>query len=381
MKKLFAILALMTLIYSCQNRNKNKTPLKEKKSVVLDSPQAITTTTTTTNAASPRPTGELTALTLSWSDSLVKMYMTFADNNLIKQARKDNFPEEWVYDNTLKTDSAIYDTYRIGHDVNKEDYSDTRFVIDQWVYVDTMNRQLYEYDVLTNKLKKWWTAEDVKHFFYPVYELSSKTTAMVINFNESNIGLLDTLFEKYCPNKTEYYSNHIPRGWKFFDTTGFYRLLKNDRLEKEVRKYFDREFYVYGTKGFVKTRFKDIVVGTDECITSIFAFCFDNSSIRSVGHPVFCSTKLIDLTFASDYSNIERGLDYFLSNGTGEYPDSTKLKVLGNAGNYFFTYHDDFLWGKNPQVLNCHFPSRTVLWIEKRNIARCWANVLGLICD
>jgi hypothetical protein len=390
MKNIFLILALIALIVGCQPTNKNKTHLEkgEKQSGESSNPVTIE------NVTEKGSTNDLSPITLSWSDSLLKMYMAFADNELIKQARKGNYYEEWIYDNTLKTDSAIYDVYRIGHDVPKADYSDTLFVVDQWVYVNTMTKQLFEYNIHDKKLTRWWTSEDEKNFFYPVYELSPKTTAFVIPFREpEELSFLDTLFNKFYPadslygiyNNTFYNASSVAKKWKVYDTTGYYRLMKSDKFEKAARKYFDREFYVYGIKGVVKTKVKNIAFGLSECITNIFAFCFDNSSIKNIGHPVFCSSKQIDIAYGTDYSKIEAGIERYLSTLPADYSDSIKEKVLGHVGNFYFVYHDDFLWGRNPRGPRCKFPARSVWLIEKGAIADALRmnelDLFGIECD
>lgn len=211
--------------------------------------------------------------------------------------------------------------------------------------------------------------------FYPVFELSPKTTAFVVNFSENDKkGLLDKLFDQVS------HSDSI-----IYDTSGVYRLMKSDKLETEIKKYFNKEFYIYGTRGHAKTTIKDIVFGLDECRTNIFAFCIDKTSIRSVGHPIFCSDKLIDLTYENDYSNIEREIENYLSKTPADYSDSIKVKVLGNAGNFYFTYNDDFLWGQKPDDAKCKFPTRSIYRMdENNNISRFWAedlDLFGIPCD
>src|SRR5689334_16100084 len=137
MNKIFSIFTLIILMAGCQTSN------KKKEKAHPDTVEQI-------KLQSIYELG-----TLSWSDSLLKLYINFADNSSIKQARKANYYEDWIYDNTLNTDSAEYDIYRIGHDVPKQDYSDTIFVVDQWVYIDTKRQQLYEYDAAGKKLTRW----------------------------------------------------------------------------------------------------------------------------------------------------------------------------------------------------------------------------------
>jgi hypothetical protein len=379
MKRLLAIIILVAVVAGCKNKNKVEyVTIKEAEKAQEDTAQPITTNETSTIQS----TNELTEVTLSWADSLVKMYMAFSENNLIKEARKEKIPEEWVYDNTINTDSAVFDTYRIGHDVADEDSTNVRYVTDQWVYIDTATHQLYEYNVLTEKLDKWWTVEDMKHFFYPVYELSPQTTAFAVNFREDvNRSILDTLFEKYCPEQYTYDITKLPRGWKIYDTSGIYQLMKSAVFERAARKYYDKEFYVYGTNGYVKTRFKDIVFGLDECKSSIIAFCFDNASIKSIGHPVFCSTRLINLAHAADYSNLEDRIDNYLKNDKGYFLDGARTKVLGHIGNLYFTYWDDFLWNRKVNGSKYKFPNRCVYMIDDRNIERFWKKRIGLVCN
>ena len=64
-------------------------------------------------------------------------------------------------------------------------------MVDQWIYIDTTSKQFYEYDALSNKLKKWWTLEEISQLFYPVYELSPKTTAFVVNFPGRNVWAIE----------------------------------------------------------------------------------------------------------------------------------------------------------------------------------------------
>src|SRR5579859_2416020 len=150
------------------------------------------------------------------------------------------------------------------------------------------------------------SAENPKHLFYPVFELSPATTAFVVSFSENDQkGQLDTLFDRISQSDSINSGADIPKTCRIYDTSGVYSLMKNDRLETEIKKYYNREFYIYGTQGNAKAKIKDIVFGLDECRTNIFAFCLDKSDIKSIGHPIFCSDKSIDIQRSNDYSNIE----------------------------------------------------------------------------
>ena len=381
MKNIFLIFALIVLIVGCQSKKEKKASLKQESKSNVDSFQTVTNVDTLDDNI----TITYKTYSISWSDSLLKLYIAFSNNPLVKQARK---AEEWIFDQTLTTDTAVYNIYQIGHDVTDEGGANPRYVTDQWVYLDTIGKQLYEYNLSKERLDKWWiTEEGYMEFYYSVYELSPKTTAFVVNFSEGGEakGLLDSLFDQVAQTDSINKLDGIPKACALYDSSGTYRLLKSDKLEKRARKYYDKEYYVYGTKGYAKTRIKDIVYGLDECRTNIFAFCLDKSSLKSIGHPIICSNKLIDLTFAGDYSSIEKKIQNYLSQLPADYKDSVKAKIFANVGDFYFTYNDDFLWGQRPKDSKCNFPGRFVYYVEKKEAVIDFGgdclDLFGIECD
>lgn len=81
---------------------------------------------------------------------------------------------------------------------------------------------------------------------------------------------------------------------KVYDTLGPYQLMRSATLEAAVKKHYEPEFFVYGTKGKAKAVVKAVSFGLDECRTNILAFCLDDASLASIGHPVFCSAMNIE---------------------------------------------------------------------------------------
>jgi len=221
-----------------------------------------------------------------------------------------------------------------------------------------------------------------KGTFYPVYRLSPTTSAFVVNFSKNGKKRwIDSTFDQIV---------HIDSGGvcdmpdcRVYDSSGAYNLVQNDRLTAELRKRFDKEYFIYGTRGSTKAPIKSIVFGLDECRTNIVAFCLD--SLSSIGHPVFCSDKKIDLQYAKDYSAAEKDIQSWLSRQPADYKDSIQEKVLGNAGNYYFTYSDDFSWGQREKETKCKFPARSIYKIDSaNNVSRYWSDGLdlfGIPCD
>lgn len=383
MNKLVVILTLVTLLFSCQNPLESEAPFDQVKTKPIDTmtPDALVEANIT-----DAPQIEYPDFSIPWSDFMLMAYIAFSENELIKADRKSNIYEEWIFDRTEKTDTAEYQVYQIGHDAAEASGENQHFVTTQWVYLDTAKRVLYDSDISNECLNKW-TYEAGRQLFYPVFELSPKTTALVVPFSEigERRGLLDSIFNVIAKADGVYETRGIPKTHALFDSAGHYQLIKSNKLEAAFRKYFDREFYVYGTEGYAKAKVKDIVYGLDECRSNIFAFCFDKRSLRSVGHPVFCSDKLIDLTCGNDYSKIEKDILNYDEHHKGDYSDSIKTKVLGNVGEFYFTYNDDFLWKQKNGKSKCWFPARSIYWVDaKGSVDYFWGeglDMFGIPCD
>jgi hypothetical protein len=89
------------------------------------------------------------------TDSLLQYYINHADNALIKSALRSRVSETWLFDQLVSTDSAKYLVYQVGHDVSDGGGRNKRFVTDQWVYIDSLTKRLYEYDLAKDSLSRW----------------------------------------------------------------------------------------------------------------------------------------------------------------------------------------------------------------------------------
>ena len=91
----------------------------------------------------------------NWIDSLMEKYILLSNNDLVRSAVNDKLSEEWLFDQIVNTDTAEYFIYQIEHDVSDKGGINLRFITDQWVYVDTATRILYEYDLSKDSLIRW----------------------------------------------------------------------------------------------------------------------------------------------------------------------------------------------------------------------------------
>ena len=86
---------------------------------------------------------------VTWVDSLVMKYISQTNDTLIKLARRDNIPVEWMLDRTEITDTTKYLVFQIGHSFEH------KFITDKWLYIDSLTRNIYEYDLLNDSLIRW----------------------------------------------------------------------------------------------------------------------------------------------------------------------------------------------------------------------------------
>jgi hypothetical protein len=135
MKKVLSLATLLVFLFSCK---KDKEEVSTENIVEID----------TIKVAKPQQPS-------NWKDNLLAKYISKSDNTLIQAANKQKLNEEWLFDQEIVTDTASYLVYQIGHDVTDEKGSNPRFVTDQWVRIDTISRQLYEYDLANDSLIKW----------------------------------------------------------------------------------------------------------------------------------------------------------------------------------------------------------------------------------
>lgn len=200
--------------------------------------------------------------------------------------------------------------------------------------------------------------------FYPVYELSQRTIAITLNLNNKGSNtVFDSIFIALYNSNYNSINNSIDT--RFYDTIGRFKLLRNLTLDKEIKKHLDKEYYIYGTKGVAKCDATNIIFSSSEgqgkCNTKILGFTLSNFNIGRYGHPIFCSNMFLNLNYTGDYSIVENQLMQ-----TGKVP----AKVFASANDYYFSYTDDFRWGRLRNDKDCPFPSRAILILDKNRVTK-----------
>jgi hypothetical protein len=86
---------------------------------------------------------------LLWADSLLEIYIAQTNNPFVAAAKKDSVLITTIFNGVEKRDSATYLIYQLGHSF--EDH----YVTEQWIYIDSITRVIYQYDLPADTLIKW----------------------------------------------------------------------------------------------------------------------------------------------------------------------------------------------------------------------------------
>ena len=148
MTKLFSILTLTLLIIGCEQTNKSNS--NTQGSLLLKKSNATEGSVgkrTFEKVNDPEDGKE-------WTDLLIENYINHTTNELIRLALKNKISEQWIFDQTISSDTAMYLTFQIGHHVT-DNGANPRFVTDQWIYIDSITKKMYEYDLANDSLICW----------------------------------------------------------------------------------------------------------------------------------------------------------------------------------------------------------------------------------
>ncbi|MFH6992142.1 hypothetical protein [Flavobacterium sp. FlaQc-48] len=245
-----------------------------------------------------------------------------------------------------------------------------------------------------NKKSDTLEKTDIDKALYCVYNLSKTTTAIVVNLDDENTyngAEFDRIFNQINAKDSLYnvlYGDSTKvKNYEYYDSLGSYKLIKNKKVEREVKKIIEKSYYVYGTKGFSKMPVNEVVFGLDECRTNFFAFPIENFDTAKNGIPVLCSKQPLKINYQKNYFDIQKKIRDFEEEESKkyDYKDDIKTKVFANIGDVYFTYSDDFMWGRDPDKSKCKFPGRTIYIVKKgKPIKKFWVNGLdlfGIPCD
>jgi hypothetical protein len=146
MKKKTLLLLISFAFLSCNKTIKVEFQNTEKKTDSLSVNKETLKSETETKTESK---------TQNWYDDLIADYIKKSDNKLIKTSLNNKERIEWLLDRTEKTDSTNYYIFNIGQNVSEEDGSESRFTSNGWIYIDSISKKIYEYDLPNDSLFVW----------------------------------------------------------------------------------------------------------------------------------------------------------------------------------------------------------------------------------
>jgi hypothetical protein len=142
--KLFSVISI-TFIFSCSGNQKQKSTSNDTAtSLKRDSsfPEAATKNNPSSGSK-------------NWPDSLIATYIQSSNNQLVKLARDSKISEEWLFDQIVSKNDIRYFVFQIGHDESDSGGANKRFITDSWLYLDSVSKKIYEFDVATDSLREW----------------------------------------------------------------------------------------------------------------------------------------------------------------------------------------------------------------------------------
>jgi hypothetical protein len=231
----------------------------------------------------------------------------------------------------------------------------------------------------------------LKQMICPVFEISPVSIVVMLPTSEiGDSGIFDSIFgdfEQFDSNLSYYLDQQTVKNGIIYDSTGAYKLFRNDKLERETKKLLAKNYFIYGTKACVRCKVKDIVFAFDECRSQIYGFTIEGYDAKRCGHPLMCIQDSLPVSYGNDYAKIEQRVNNFEKPQPGDYIDSIRSKIFGNIGTEYFTYHDDFNWARESVGENtkCYWPGRAILRVLKNRKPKIlWGAALdlfGIPCD
>ncbi|GAB2806021.1 hypothetical protein [Ferruginibacter profundus] len=104
----------------------------------------------TLHAAPTRPVEYADGKSPDWANELIMEYERKNNLVLVNAGNKDTAFIPWILDSRLATDSAQFLIFQIGH-TNSENF----YAIDRWLYIDSVSKNMYDYDLPNEQLIKW----------------------------------------------------------------------------------------------------------------------------------------------------------------------------------------------------------------------------------
>jgi len=250
------------------------------------------------------------------------------------------------------------------------------------VFIDT------KIDVKENDTIELITFKELDSIF-PIFTISPKSYGILIElkFNDdnelnllyNNIGevLLNLALEKHTD------TNKL----KLIDSIGYQKLYYNPLISKKLKRYLDKEFQIYCINGSVKSKVKDIVFHTSDCLTNYVLLRLEQID-KKLGQPIFAAQKNFELEYG-EYNKVSKIYNSQEDKINKDYPDNKHITFFAKNNNYYFGYNDDFERYKRKKGnyylnLKVYFPYRKIIEYKNDSIKTIYnqeIDIYGVPCD
>jgi hypothetical protein len=93
---------------------------------------------------------------LEWCNDLIRDYVARSKDELLVLERQDTSVHfEWYVDRVENENGKKFIIFHLGHDVSDEGNTNVRFVTSGWLYIDSLSRKLYVYDIAKDTIVPW----------------------------------------------------------------------------------------------------------------------------------------------------------------------------------------------------------------------------------
>jgi hypothetical protein len=93
---------------------------------------------------------------LKWCDDLIRDYIARSGDELLVLEKKDTSVRlEWYVDRVEREFGKKFMIFHLGHKVSDEGNTNVRFATNGWLYIDSLSRKLYVYDIAKDTIILW----------------------------------------------------------------------------------------------------------------------------------------------------------------------------------------------------------------------------------
>jgi len=222
------------------------------------------------------------------------------------------------------------------------------------------------------------------------------TIISVFRFSESSVGLTLTINEHDSNYMLDNLVNQIIRKeylWSLYfnksydldkvriiDSSSNFKLFYNKSITDSLSYLVGKSFYIYGQKGFCKSKISDILIHLDECETNFILLRLDKID-PSIGNPLFATKDKISISYERNIAQ-ENNYNKYLSSLPSDYYDTIPETHFAKWNGYLLFYSDTFNWYHNNK--SCLFPSRSIILETNKEYQTLWTKSLdlfGIPCD